>query len=169
MAKDYYSILGINRDASQAEIKAAYRKLALKFHPDKNPGDRFFEQMFRDVKDAYEVLADPNKRAQYDAGNRSQKEPTQSRKTRTEPNEPSPTELVNNIISNLSQMINQTKGASTEQIKTGVISDYLNRILVGDIINLYQFISTDQKRNLIFSIIPLLRFFEQNQRNKYAN
>lgn len=168
MTKDYYSILGINRNASQTEIKAAYRKLALKFHPDKNPGDAFFEQMFRDVKDAYEILSDPNKRARYDAGNKNQTETTESRKSRTEPNEPSPTELVNNIISNLRQMINQTKGASTEQIKTGVISDYLNRILVGDIISLYQFISTDQKRNLIFSVIPLLRFFEQNQRNKYA-
>ncbi|WP_339812060.1 J domain-containing protein [uncultured Imperialibacter sp.] len=168
MTKDYYSILGINRDASQTDVKAAYRKLALKFHPDKNPGDPFFEQMFRDLKDAYETLYDPNKRSRYDAGNKNQKATAESRKTRTEPNEPSPTELVNSVISNLRLMINQTKGASTEQIKTGVISDYLNRILIGDIINLYQFISTDQKRDIIFSVIPLLRFFDQNQRNKYA-
>ena len=168
MTKDYYSILGINRNASQTEIKAAYRKLALKFHPDKNPGDPFFEQMFRDLKDAYETLSDSNKRAQYDARNQSHKATPEPRNTRNEPKEPSPTELVNNILSNLREMINQTKGASTEQIKTGVIADFLNRILIGDILNLYQFISTDQKSDLIFSVIPLLRFFDQDQRNKYA-
>ncbi|UII31356.1 DnaJ domain-containing protein [Fulvivirga ulvae] len=168
MAKDYYFILGINRNASQSEIKVAYRKLALKFHPDKNPGDPFSEQMFRDIKDAYETLSDLTKRAQYDRLNQSQETVSEPRNAKTEPNEPSPSELVNNIISNLKQMINQSKGASTQEIKTGVISDYLDIILVGDIINLYQFISIEQKRTLIFSVIPLLRFFEQYQRNKYA-
>ncbi|MEQ8414235.1 MAG: DnaJ domain-containing protein [Imperialibacter sp.] len=56
MSKDYYSILGLDKDAAPAEIKAAYRKLAHKFHPDKNPGDPFFDKMFRDVKEAYEAL-----------------------------------------------------------------------------------------------------------------
>ncbi len=168
MTKDYYSILGINRNASQAEIKAAYRKLALKFHPDKNLGEPFFEQMFKDLKDAYETLSDSNKRAKYDARNQSHKATPEPKNTRTEPKEPSPTELVNNILSNLRLMINQTKGASTEQIKTGVIADYLNIILIGDILNLYQFIPTDQKSDLILSVIPLLRFFDQDLRNKYA-
>lgn len=64
--KDYYQILGVNRDASQEEIKRAYRKLARRFHPDVNPGDRAAEERFKEINEAYEVLSDPQKRQQYD-------------------------------------------------------------------------------------------------------
>ena len=67
MAKrDYYEILGITRNASQEEIKAAYRKLALKYHPDRNPGDKKAEDKFKEAAEAYEVVSDPDKRRQYD-------------------------------------------------------------------------------------------------------
>ncbi len=67
MAKrDYYSTLGINRDASDEEIKKAYRKLAMKHHPDRNPDDKASEDKFKDAKEAYEVLSDAKKRAAYD-------------------------------------------------------------------------------------------------------
>ena len=67
MAKrDYYEILGIKRDADEEEIKKAYRKLAVKFHPDKNPGDKSAEESFKELGEAYEVLNDPQKRAAYD-------------------------------------------------------------------------------------------------------
>ncbi len=67
MAKeDYYSLLGIDREAGDGEIKTAYRKKAMKFHPDKNPGDKKAEQKFKDVNEAYEVLKDEQKRAAYD-------------------------------------------------------------------------------------------------------
>ncbi|MBT8254736.1 MAG: molecular chaperone DnaJ [Flavobacteriaceae bacterium] len=67
MAKqDYYDILGIDRKASAAEIKKAYRKMALKYHPDKNPDDTNAEEMFKRAAEAYEVLSDPDKRARYD-------------------------------------------------------------------------------------------------------
>lgn len=64
--KDYYQILGVGRDASQKEIKAAYRKLARKFHPDVNPGDKKAEERFKEINEANEVLTDPEKRKKYD-------------------------------------------------------------------------------------------------------
>jgi molecular chaperone DnaJ len=64
--RDYYEILGVARDAEQDVIKKAYRKLAMQFHPDKNPDDKESEEKFKEAASAYEVLSDPQKRAQYD-------------------------------------------------------------------------------------------------------
>lgn len=66
MKEDYYSILGVDRNASDEELKKRYRKLALKFHPDRNPGDREAEDRFKKAAEAYDVLRDPEKRALYD-------------------------------------------------------------------------------------------------------
>ncbi|KPK35041.1 MAG: molecular chaperone DnaJ [Betaproteobacteria bacterium SG8_40] len=67
MAKrDYYEVLGINRDASEADIKKAYRRLAMKYHPDRNPDNAKAEEQFKEAKEAYEVLSEPDKRAAYD-------------------------------------------------------------------------------------------------------
>ncbi|MBM4310243.1 MAG: J domain-containing protein [Deltaproteobacteria bacterium] len=65
-AKDYYKVLGVEKTAPEAEIKKAYKKLAFKFHPDKNPGDPKAEERFKEISEAYAVLSDKNKRAQYD-------------------------------------------------------------------------------------------------------
>ncbi|MBI5040694.1 MAG: molecular chaperone DnaJ, partial [Gammaproteobacteria bacterium] len=68
MAKrDYYETLGVNRDASEEEIKKAYRKLAMKHHPDRNPDSKDSEDKFKEAKEAYEMLSDAQKRAAYDA------------------------------------------------------------------------------------------------------
>ena len=67
MAKrDYYEVLGVNKGASEDEIKKAYRKIAIKYHPDKNPGDKSAEEKFKEAAEAYDVLHDPQKRQQYD-------------------------------------------------------------------------------------------------------
>ncbi len=66
MARDYYATLGVNRNASQDEIKKAYRKLALKYHPDRNQGNKEAEDKFKEAAEAYEVLTDPKKKETYD-------------------------------------------------------------------------------------------------------
>jgi molecular chaperone DnaJ len=64
--RDYYEVLGVARDASADDLKKAYRKLAMQNHPDRNPGDKVAEERFKEISEAYEVLSDANKRAQYD-------------------------------------------------------------------------------------------------------
>ena len=64
--RDYYEVLGVGRNASAAEIKKAYRKLAKKYHPDTNPNDKHAEEMFKEVSEAYDVLSDDEKRKMYD-------------------------------------------------------------------------------------------------------
>tara|TARA_B100000575_G_scaffold54069_1_gene40596 strand:- start:34152 stop:35264 length:1113 start_codon:yes stop_codon:yes gene_type:complete len=66
MKEDYYEILGVNKNASSSEIKKAYRKKAIQYHPDKNPNDKTAETNFKKAAEAYEVLSDPNKKAKYD-------------------------------------------------------------------------------------------------------
>ena len=64
--KDYYNILGVNRDANEREIKQAYRRLARRYHPDVNPGDKSAEAKFKEINGAYEILSDKEKRQKYD-------------------------------------------------------------------------------------------------------
>ena len=66
MKRDYYEVLGVSKDASADDLKKAYRKLALKYHPDKNPGDKQAEEKFKEAAEAYDVLSNPDKRARYD-------------------------------------------------------------------------------------------------------
>ncbi len=64
--RDYYEVLGVGRGASEEEIKKAYRRLAIQFHPDRNPGNKESEERFKEINEAYQVLSDPDRRAQYD-------------------------------------------------------------------------------------------------------
>ena len=62
MARDYYEILGLSKSASDNEIKSSYRKLAMKYHPDRNPGDKKAEEKFKEISESYEILKDPQKK-----------------------------------------------------------------------------------------------------------
>ena len=64
--RDYYEVLGLKKGASDDEIKRAFRKMAMKYHPDKNPGDKAAEEKFKEVNEAYSVLSDPDKKSKYD-------------------------------------------------------------------------------------------------------
>ena len=64
--RDYYEVLGVSKTASEDEIKKAYRKIAIKYHPDRNPGDKEAEEKFKEAAEAYNVLHDPKTRQQYD-------------------------------------------------------------------------------------------------------
>lgn len=64
--RDYYEVLGVSRDANEQEIKSAYRKMAVKYHPDRNPGSKDAEEKFKEAAEAYSILSDPEKRARYD-------------------------------------------------------------------------------------------------------
>src|SRR5665811_1380256 len=64
--KDYYKVLGVDKKASQDDIKKAFRKLARKYHPDANPNNKAAEEKFKEIGEAYEVLKDPDKRSKYD-------------------------------------------------------------------------------------------------------
>ncbi len=64
--RDYYEVLGVARTATEVELKSAYRKLAMQYHPDRNPGDKKAEEKFKEAAEAYAVLADAGKRAAYD-------------------------------------------------------------------------------------------------------
>ena len=64
--RDYYEVLGVSRDADDAQIKKAYRQLAIQYHPDKNPTDKAAEERFKEAAEAYSVLSDPEKRQSYD-------------------------------------------------------------------------------------------------------
>lgn len=64
--KDYYEVLGVGKTATADEIKKAYRKVAMQFHPDRNPGDKASEEKFKEAAESYEILSDTDKKAQYD-------------------------------------------------------------------------------------------------------
>ena len=111
---DWYNILGVERDARDAQVKAAYRKLAKKYHPDAHPGDKECEARFREITEAYTILSDPVKRKKYDEElSRGQKEDFQSRgrkNTKQRTGADAGTDTVNVDFQNISRNFEQFFG-----------------------------------------------------------
>jgi len=161
MEKDYYLILGISRDAKKQEIKKAYRKLALKVHPDRNAGNPIYEEIFKDVKEAYETLIDKRKRANYDSslfhGNQKYQKY----------NNIPPQDVVKKIIVEIKKIVIVTEGRATPTINRIQINNYLKEILSPDVILVYNAVSEKQKKELIFFTVPLFRYINDSQRAEY--
>jgi hypothetical protein len=166
MKKDYYTILGVTKDSTLTEIKAAYRKLALKFHPDKNPGDPFFEKMFIEVKEAYDALIalhsikeENSKSASSTTGSSTKKAETHSNNSQFDQSQ-----LIDKIIKELRELEGRVKDKSRSQLKTAVIFEYLTKILGDEIIKIIKSAHPQKREDVIFAMVPLLRFFSNSER-----
>jgi hypothetical protein len=166
MKKDYYSILGVTKDSTLTEIKAAYRKLALKFHPDKNPGDPFFGKMFIEVKEAYDALSalhskneENSKSASSTTGSATNKAESQSNNSQFDQ-----LQLIDKIIKELRDLEGRVKDKSRSQLKTAVIFEYLTKILGDEIIKIIKSAHPQKREDVIFAMVPLLRFFSNSER-----
>jgi curved DNA-binding protein CbpA len=138
MTENYYNILEVSRDASEDEIKKSYRKLALKYHPDKNPvGDKFAESKFKEIVDAYHVLSDKNRRTIYDYDlskgyRRPRNTHTSSRPAEREPEKPRAPEPVTHltILKQLTRIRKQVETVSNKKkLKHAELFKALNNAL----------------------------------------
>lgn len=161
MGKDFYFILGISKDANEKEIKKAYRKIALKVHPDRNGGNPIYEEIFKEVKEAYETLIDKNKRANYDLNLFHE-----NQKYKQYNNLP-PEEIVKKIIVEVKKIVIITEDKATPTINSVQINNFLEGILLSNNASLYKFVSIKQKKEFIFYTIPLFRYISELQRSKY--
>jgi hypothetical protein len=161
MKKDYYFILGVSINAKEKEIKKAYRKLAFKFHPDRHKGDYFYEEIFKNIKEAYETLIDKDKRANYNSilfqnGHKSQSY-----------NNLPPQYVVKNIIAELKMILKLLEGRATPTINQVKINDYLAEILSLDTVLIYNVVPESLKKELILYIVPLFRYINDSKRTEY--
>ena len=138
MIENYYKILEVSRDASEDEIKKSYRKLALKYHPDKNPlGDKFAESKFKEIVDAYHVLSDKNRRTIYDYDlskgyRRPRHTSTSSRPAERAPEKPKTTEPVTHltVLKQLARIRKQVEAVSNgKKLKHAELFIALNNAL----------------------------------------
>jgi curved DNA-binding protein CbpA len=166
MKKDYYSILGVTKESTLSEIKAAYRKLALKFHPDKNPGDPFFEKMFIEVKEAYDALTALHSKKEENSKTTSNSTETYSKgaENQSKNSQFDASQLIDKIIKELKDLEGRVKNKSKNQLKTEVIFDYISKILGEDLIKIVKSAHPQKREEVIFAMVPLLRFFSNSER-----
>jgi len=123
---DLYSVLGLTREASEKEIKKAYRKLALEYHPDRNPGDDIAESKFKEVQQAYEVLGNPEERVKYDTyGHENFHSPGMSNKSRSGGSPFDIFDMFGDIFGNA----NRPRANTGEDVKTGIVLTFHDSVM----------------------------------------
>lgn len=168
MNKNYYQIFGLPLNCTDEEIKKTYRKLALKFHPDKNPGDRYFEERFKELQEAYETLSNPVRRRNYDAKFKQTETTNASFNYRTETKQeskPSIKSLANSIEA-LYVQVGKLKLKNVNLNKINVLLDEaFNEELMQCLI-----VSNDieSKHRIIHSTLGLYKFLSKGRIQKYS-
>lgn len=166
MDKNYYQILGLPPTCNDEEIKRAYRKLAMKFHPDKNSNDKYFEERFKELQEAYDVLSDTTKRNEYDlrfasSTEQSNQPKSTHRKTRqgTTPE---------SLATDVEEASRNLKRAELQQINYSELVKYIDSILNDNLVtHLLNIGDTQSNERIVDSISGLLKFLTENDVKKY--
>lgn len=168
MNKNYYQVLGLPTNCSDEEIKKVYRKLALKFHPDKNPGDRYFEDRFKELQEAYEVLSNPLKRESYDASfhRASSASTTYTHRTHTEQEPISTCKSVAYSIESLYVKVQKLKAKDINKNKVHVL---LDESLFDETFR-YLILSNDieSKNRIVVSTLGLYKLLSKDRIKSYS-
>jgi len=170
MDKNYYQILGLATTCTDAEIKIAYRKLAVKFHPDKNQNDKYFEERFKELQEAYEVLSNPTTRSDYDIkiGKKTAQQQAPPKKTSGETKKEQGS-TPQSLAADIEAIYQKLKWTEPEQINYNellkLIDSVLNENLVTQLLRIGDISSNER---IINSIAELTKFLKRTDLQKYA-
>lgn len=166
MDKNYYQILGLPTTCSDDEIKKAYRKLAIKFHPDKNSNDKYFEERFKELQEAYDVLSDPTKRRDYDI--RFAKKTEQSTRTKSTDTKREQGTTPESLATDIEAAFRKLKWAESEQINYTELLKYIDSILNDNLVTqLLKIGDIKSNERIVDAISGLFKFLVKNDIKKY--
>ncbi len=168
MRKSYYQILGVGQSATLIEIKSAYRKLALKFHPDKNQNDKYFEDRFKEIQEAYYVLSNPTKRKDYDIKfGKKTEQSAQPKSTETKREQGATPE---SLATGVEAAYRKLKWAEAEQINYSELIKYIDSVINDNIVTqLLKIGDIRSNERIVDSISGLFKFLRKNDIQKYMS
>lgn len=155
MNKNYYLVLGVNKNSSIDEIKKAFRQKAQKYHPDKNSNDLIFNQKFREIKLAYDTLKDLNKREKYDLSLKNDNIDF--------------TKFVSIITNNFNKILIEKGIEFAFNSKNRKIDDYLRVVFQEEYLDIFQRITDRQKKDFFYNLIPIFKFLNSSQIEFYRD
>jgi len=166
MDKNYYQILGLPTTCSDDEIKKTYRKLAIKFHPDKNSNDKYFEEMFKELQEAYDVLSDPTKRRDYDI--RFAKKTEQSTRTKSTDTKREQGTTPESLATDIEAAFRKLKWAESGEINYTELLKYIDSILNDNLVTqLLKIGDIKSNERIVDAISGLFKFLVKNDIKKY--
>jgi curved DNA-binding protein CbpA len=170
MEKNYYQILGLPITCADAEIRTAYRKLAVKFHPDKNQNDKYFEERFKELQEAYEVLSNPTTRREYDIkiGKKTTQQPSPPKKPTSDPKKEQRT-TPQSLATDVEAIYQKLKWTESEQINYNellkLLDSVLNENLVTQLIRIGDISSNER---IVNSVGGLTKFLKRTDLQRYV-